>query len=178
MDVGTGISTVGTGVLLVAGKTLFTSDGWLGVSTITPARTLDVNGRARIESIPLESSAASVCFNPAGDLLQCGASSLRWKRNVRPFDGGMDIIRRLRPISFDWKDGSGHDIGLGAEDVAQVAPSFTFTDSKGEIAGVKYERLNILLINAVKEQQREIEQLRGQLLRQTRAVRRSHRSRR
>ena len=31
------------------------------------------------------------------------------------------------------------------------------------IEGVKYERLNILLINAVKEQQREIDQLKEQL---------------
>ena len=75
----------------------------------------------------------------------------------------MDIIGRLRPISFDWKNGSKHDIGLGAEEVARVALSFTFTDSKGEIAGVKYERLNMLLINAVKEQQKEIDNLREQI---------------
>ncbi len=55
------------------------------------------------------------------------------------------------------------DIGLGAEDVAKVAPSFAITDSKGEIAGVKYDRLNILLINAVKEQQQQIERQQKQI---------------
>jgi len=39
-----------------------------------------------------------------------------------------------------------------------LTPPFTFTNSNGEIAGVKYERLNILLINAIKEQQQQIEQ--------------------
>ena len=69
---------------------------------------------------------------------------------------------RARPpqdrIALAAKDlgGGDHDIGLGAEDVAKVAPSFTFTDRKGEITGVKYDRLNILLINAVKEQQKQI----------------------
>ncbi len=139
------------------------TNGSMGVGTLSPARLFHVNGRARVGSIPLEISAATVCFNSSGDLLQCGMSSLRFKTNVARFTNGLDIVRRLKPISFDWKDGSGHDIGLGAEDVAKVDPSFTFIDKKGEVAGVKYERLNILLINAVKEQQKQIERLSARL---------------
>lgn len=136
--------------------------GNLGVGTTDPQRLLHVSGRTRIGSIPLEASAATVCFNALGDLLQCGASSLRLKTNVKSFVTGLNLIRRLQPISFEWKDGGGYDIGLGAEDVARIAPSFTFSDSNGDIAGVKYERLNILLINAVKEQQTQIDSLRAQ----------------
>jgi hypothetical protein len=121
---------------------------------------LIVKGRARVGSIPPLPSAATVCFNAQGDLLQCGFSSLRWKNNVRPFLGGLDIIRQLRPINFNWKESGLPDIGLGAEDVAKVAPSLTFTNSKGEVTGVKYERLNLVLINGVKEQQAQIETLR------------------
>src|SRR6185295_5177544 len=55
------------------------------------------------------------------------------------------------------------DFGLGAEDVARVAPSLTFNDDKGEIAGVKYDKLNLLLINAVKEQQQQIEKQQAQI---------------
>jgi hypothetical protein len=124
-----------------------------------------VGGTMRVSSIPLLPSAAHVCFNAAGDLLQCGASSLRFKTNVQPFLGGLNVITRLRPISFNWKEGGLPDIGLGAEDVARVAPSFVFTNSRGEVEGVRYERLNMLLINAVKEQQKEIEQLRAQVRR-------------
>ena len=88
--------------------------------------------------------------------MQCN-SSLRFKTNVHPFVGGLDIIRRLHPINFNWKEDGKPDVGLGAEDVAKVAPSFAFTDNKGEIEGVRYERLSIVLINAVKEQQAQIE---------------------
>ena len=102
-----------------------------------PQQLLHVNGRARIGLIPSEAGITDhVCTNVAGDLLACGTSSLRYKQNVRPYRQGLDIVRRLRPISFDWKNGSGPDIGLGAEEVAQVAPPLTFADSQGEIAGV------------------------------------------
>jgi hypothetical protein len=107
--------------------------------------------------------------------VQCGASSLKWKTNVQPFRSGLDIIQRLRPISFNWKESEQADIGLGAEDVAKVAPSFTFTDDKGEVTGVKYERLNMLLINAIKEQQAQIAQQQKQIVGLKKLVCRSHR---
>ncbi len=142
------------------------SSGDVGIGTASPNRKLEVNGRARIGSIPLEASFAQVCFSGAGDLLQCGASSLRWKTNVQAFSDGLNILRHLRPISYNWKDGGAYDIGLGAEDVAKVDPSFVFTNSKGEVEGVKYERLNLLLINAVKEQQVQIEEQKKVIVRQ------------
>lgn len=131
----------------------------LGIGTLEPQRLLHVNGRARIGSIPPEASTGQVCFNAVGDLLQCG-SSLRFKTNVKPFVSGLDLVQRLRPISFDWKDGSGNDVGLAAEDVAQAAPSFAVNDQNGRVSGVKYDRLSILLINAIKEQQQQIEKMR------------------
>jgi hypothetical protein len=137
--------------------------GNLGIGTVAPLQTLHVNGRARINEIPFGASSGTVCFNGAGDLLWCGASSLKLKVNVSSFRSGLDVVRLLNPISFDWKDGSGHDIGLGAEDVAKVAPFLTLTNNDGEIAGVKYERLNILLINAINEQQQQIAQLKARI---------------
>ena len=107
--------------------------------------------------MPPEASTGSVCFNAVGDLLQCGASSLRWKTNVQAFSDGLSILRQLRPISYNWKDGGVFDIGLGAEDVAKVAPFFAFKNKEGVVEGVRYERLNMVLINAVKEQQEQIE---------------------
>ena len=165
-DSGTGVygsSDTGTGVFGysfsgLAGEFVgpVNVSGNVGIGTSAPHRLLDVAGRARVGSIPLEGSAAAVCFNQAGDLLQCGASSLRLKTNVHPFLDGLGIVRRLTPISFNWKEGGAKDIGLGAEDVAKVAPSLTLINGKGEAEGVKYERLNIVLINAIKEQQAQI----------------------
>jgi hypothetical protein len=105
---------------------------------------------------------APVCTNGSypnygGQLVICNASSLRLKTNVHPFAGGLEIVRQLHPISFNWKENGQSDIGLGAEEVAKVAPLFTFGGPNGEVDGVRYERLDLLLINAVKEQQDQIE---------------------
>ena len=51
------------------------------------------------------------------------------------------------------------DIGLGAEEVEKVESLLTFRNDKGEIEGVKYSQLNVVLINAVKQQQVHIEAL-------------------
>ncbi|HVF48377.1 MAG TPA: tail fiber domain-containing protein, partial [Pyrinomonadaceae bacterium] len=99
----------------------------------------------------------TVCFNPLGDLLQCGSSSLKWKTDVRPFNLGLETVLRLRPINFNWKESGLADFGLGAEDVAKVAPELTLTDEQGEVKGVKYDHLNVVFINAFKEQQAQIE---------------------
>jgi len=87
----------------------------------------------------------------------CG-SSIRLKKNIDSFSFGLSLIKRLRPVSFDWKSNGKRDIGLIAEDVDAVEPLLATRNDKGEVAGVKYEKLPVVLINAVKEQQAQIEQ--------------------
>jgi Chaperone of endosialidase len=110
---------------------------------------------------------ASVCRNSTngGELAFC-SSSLRYKTSIANFAGGMNIINQLRPISFEWKQNRMKDIGLGAEEVEKVEPLLTFRNDKGEIEGVRYDRLGVLFVNAFKEQQQQIEQQREQLDRQ------------
>jgi hypothetical protein len=76
--------------------------------------------------------------------------------NIAPFSSGLDFIRQLRPISFDWKEGGMRDVGFGAEDVAAINPLFVTYNSKGEVEGVKYDRLTTVFVNAFKEQQARI----------------------
>ena len=78
--------------------------------------------------------------------------SLRYKANVETYDGGLDVVERLRPISFKWKQGGTPDIGLAAEEVEAVEPRFTFYGERDEIEGVKYGQLAALFVNAFKEQ--------------------------
>lgn len=49
------------------------------------------------------------------------------------------------------------DVGFGAEDVARIDPLFVSYNSKGEVEGVKYDRLSVLFVNAFREQQAQIE---------------------
>jgi len=103
---------------------------------------------------------------------QCSSSSLRYKTNIATFHGGMDVINLLRPISFKWKQDGARDVGFGAEDVERVAPLFTFRNNKGEIEGVRYDRLSVLFVNAFKEQQAQIENQQEQLKRQQEQIKR------
>jgi hypothetical protein len=98
----------------------------------------------------------TLCRNASNQISTC-SSSLRYKTNINPFNSGLSIINRLKPITFNWKDGGMNDLGLGAEDVAAVEENLVIRNEKGEVEGVKYDRLGVVLINAVKEQQRQLE---------------------
>jgi hypothetical protein len=52
---------------------------------------------------------------------------------------------------------SGADLGLVAEEVAAAEPLLVTRNEKGEVEGVKYDRLSAVFINAFKEQQAQIE---------------------
>jgi hypothetical protein len=104
----------------------------------------------------------SLCRNASNQISTC-SSSLRYKTNIQPFIGGLSVLNRLRPITFDWKQGGMHDLGFGAEDIATVEPLLVIHNDKGEVEGVKYDRITAVLVNAVKEQQEQIKQQQSQI---------------
>lgn len=113
-------------------------------------------------------SSAPLCWRvsnagvPALVVTNC-SSSARYKTDLESFSGGLDLIHRLNPVTFRWKATSERDVGLIAEEVAQVEPLFTFKDSKGQIEGVKYANLSVLFINAIKQQQKQISSLQQEI---------------
>ncbi len=119
--------------------------------------TVFVPGSLRVNSLGLAGS-TQVCRNASNQISTC-SSSLRYKTNINRFGYGLSLINRLKPITFDWKDGGTHDLGLGAEDVAAVEPMLVTYNANGQVEGVKYDRVSVVLINAVKEQQAQIESL-------------------
>jgi len=112
-----------------------------------------------------------VCRNLLLQLSGC-SSSIRYKENVSDFRPGLSLIRRLRPVSFDWKASNRTDLGLVAEEVAAVEPLLTTRNDKGEIEGVKYDRVGVVLVNAVGEQQTQIETQQKQLHSQAEIIKR------
>ena len=153
------------------------SGGIANYLTVTRATgQLSISGKLKLDQIDsgLGQGTVQLCRNPANVIATC-SSSLRYKQGITPFSGGLDLIRRLRPISFTWKIDGSRDLGLGAEDVAKVEPLLVTHNDKGEIEGVKYDHLNVVLINAIKEQQRQIEELRREVQRLRIASRRRSR---
>ena len=70
------------------------------------------------------------------------------------------MLKRLRPVTYNWKTSGVRDIGFIAEEVAAIEPLLADYNEKGEIEGVKYGQITTVLVNAVKEQNREIERQR------------------
>src|SRR5436190_23329539 len=98
---------------------------------------------------PPVGSTTQVCRDSTTFLSIC-SSSLRYKTDLRPFVGGLSLINRLKPITFRWKGDGVRDVGFGAEDVAEVEPVLTFDNDKGQVEGVKYDRLSTVFVNAFK----------------------------
>src|SRR5262249_5098382 len=49
------------------------------------------------------------------------------------------------------------DVGFGAEAVAEIEPLLITRNDKGEVEGVKYDRLSVVFVNAFKEQQAKLQ---------------------
>ena len=87
-------------------------------------------------------------------------SSKKWKMNVEPIGQALEKVKRLQGVYFDWKESGKHDIGLIAEEVADVIPEVVGCGEDGQTPeSLDYGRLVSLLIEAVKEQQVKINAL-------------------
>jgi len=74
--------------------------------------------------------------------------------------GALETVKRLRGVRFDWKKDGKHDIGLIAEEVGEVIPEVVAYEENGlDAKSVDYARLVSVLIEALKEQQKQIDEL-------------------
>jgi hypothetical protein len=94
------------------------------------------------------------------------ASSIRWKKNVRPFEGALAKVLNLRGVYFDWDQAHGgkQDMGMIAEDTGKVVPEVVTYEQDGINAiGMDYGKLTPVLVEAIKEQQKQIEALKKEI---------------
>ena len=76
----------------------------------------------------------------------------------------METVSKLRPVSFKRKgEGGENDIGLIAEEVEKIIPSIVSKNEKGECIGLDYSKLTVVLIQAVKQLQLEVEKLKNKI---------------
>jgi hypothetical protein len=125
------------------------------------ADTVQVYGKIRVNTLGAAGS-TQLCRNATNEIASC-SSSLRYKTNVVDFASGLATLMNLRPITFDWKGTGIRDLGFGAEEVARIEPLLVTHNDRGEIEGVKYDRVTTVLVNAVKEQQAQIEAQRREI---------------
>lgn len=98
-------------------------------------------------------------------------SDVRLKENVVVISNPIEKLEQIRGVYFDWtdehvKDRGGedgyfvrkHDIGVIAQEVEAILPEIVATRDNGYKA-VKYEKIVPLLIECIKEQQTQINQI-------------------
>jgi trimeric autotransporter adhesin len=91
-------------------------------------------------------------------------SSRRWKTNIQTLPNALAKVEQLRGVSYDLKDSGKHEIGVIAEEVGAVVPEVVSYEKGGKDAsGVDYSRLTALLIEAMKQQQKQIAQQQKQI---------------
>ncbi len=126
---------------------LAVNDTRVGIGTLIPNYTLDVRGNI-------------------GNNTTLYHSDKRWKKNIHPLKSSLKKILQLQGVSFDWKTKqfadmnfpTGTKIGLIAQDVEKILPNLVHTDKDG-YKSVEYANIVALLVEAIKEQQKEIIEL-------------------
>ena len=136
------------------------NNGYVGIGTWAPDQLLSVNGNA----------------SKAGGGSWATFSDKRVKKDIQPFNDGLNVLMKLNPVTFKYNEKSGYTdvnksfVGFIAQDIEMVAPYMVnlYDDSNGP-SGLSDKRqfdesaLNKILVNAVKEQQSQIEQLKKDL---------------
>jgi len=89
-------------------------------------------------------------------------SDVSLKTNISTFENPLDVLSSLRGVAFDWIDNGKSEIGVIAQEVEKVLPELVSTNKEG-IKSVKYGNLVAVLIEAVKDQQSQINELKSKL---------------
>lgn len=105
------------------------------------------------EPTPQQVEAQQVTF--AGDVIIQGtlteSSSIRFKENITPLDPALDKVNQLEAVSYNKIGVDDREIGLIAEDVAELFPEVVTYNEEGAPTGVQYQRLSVILLKAVQE---------------------------
>lgn len=72
-----------------------------------------------------------IATNGANAAAFFSTSDITLKENIVDLPSQLDNIMALRPVEFDYKDGSGHQIGFIAQEVETIYPDTVYTDPDG-----------------------------------------------
>jgi intracellular sulfur oxidation DsrE/DsrF family protein len=123
--------------------------GHVGIGTTNPSHLIQLSGGAYSDGST---------WNPA--------SSIRWKENIEPLTSGVETLRQLHPVSYNYKKTpEKRTMGFIAEEVGKVLPTVVDWDKTEEGYAEGYDQTAILAlaVQAVREQQVQISQQQGEI---------------
>ena len=107
------------------------------------------------------------------DIVAFSTSDKRLKENIKPIENALAKIQSISGNNFTWKPlitkeektihaNEGPDVGVIAQEIEAILPELVTTRDNGYKA-VNYEKIVALLIEAIKEQQGEIDELKRKI---------------
>lgn len=127
--------------------------GNIGIGTSSPAAKLDIAGNLQVTGT----------INSTGVITS--ASDKRFKKDFTTLDNSLNKILQLKGVGFSWRDkkfGKGKQIGFIAQDVEKIYPELVYTNPQG-MKFVAYQSLVAPLVEAIRDQQTEIDTLKKAL---------------
>lgn len=152
------LTTNGSGTLSWASLTQ-QSDDTATAATYYP---LFATGTTAGTLTAVKTSSSKLTFAPNTGTLTAtivtASSDARLKENVTPLTGALDKVLKLQGVNFNRIGSDTKEIGVIAQQVEEVVPELVFTGEDG-MKSVAYANTIALLIEAIKEQQATIEEL-------------------
>jgi hypothetical protein len=115
--------------------------------------------------IGMAASATAGRIDASGDVVAYSTSDKNFKENITPIENPIEKIRMISGNTYDWKADmkefhgfEGNDVGVIAQEIEAVLPQLVTTRETGYKA-VKYDKLVALLIEGMKAQQNQIDNL-------------------
>jgi len=119
---------------------------------------------------PVGGTVFAVTVDSANNKLGFDPSSRRYKQDIKPMDKASEALFSLKPVTYRYKKNidpsQGLAFGLIAEDVAKVNPDLALHNAKGEIESVRYEAINMMMLNEFLKEHSTVEQLKSTVAKQ------------
>ena len=125
-----------------------------------------------IGNVKLNTLGTGLVYSNAGVLTSTNPSDERLKDDITDIEYGLTEILQLRPVSYNWKNDTinqGKQFGFIAQEVQEVMPEliseFTTIEDEEEVVrlGLDKEGIYATLVNAIKEQNEVLEQLKAEI---------------
>lgn len=108
----------------------------------------------------------SIVGNGSGQAAFASFSDARLKENIEPLSGELDKLMQLKPCEFDFKDGSGHQIGFIAQEIESIYPDSVsyLGDESDEMKMVSgWDKTAARLVKAIQELKAELDATKAEL---------------
>ena len=86
-------------------------------------------------------------------------STIKIKENIEEIQNPLELVKKLRGIKYNKIGNNNKEIGVIAEEVNNILSEVVIKDNEGQPSSVSYGRLTALLIEVVKKQDVQIENL-------------------